>query len=639
MTSTLSSISDLNKAITNHNPFDRSLVVRSHDIWNQSFPDVSSINAHASDAVFQAIENIRTGKRSVIGITIKAEKGLGKSHLISRIRHHLQSEDESFFIYMSEVDYGDLNKIHSKFLTTLTSSLKQTGSQDVMQWQELATALVNEAYKTNYTSQDLIKRFPGALAQNPKLVDILTAKVLKLKPNVDNPYVIQAILWTLSLDKVSFATNWLSGRGLAQSQADAMGLPNSNQDSQEAEALQIVCQILDLIGDYRTVVTCFDELESLNCNDQGFTRAQVVALFAKDLYSKIKRGVLILAMFDETWTQQVKVLPQAESVIHRIGEKKFDLRHLNSDDVVTLVSHWLTEFYETNNLTPPHSVYPFGENELRELGKEKPIVRNVLQWCSDNWKKPGDSGRKVPPPLHKVETAFNKELTALDSSIENYLEDNTTIAEALSFSLMAIKGATLERVRIEEIEEIKVKSVDKGYLSFRIVGEQDGRVVKIGVAVIQESTTKFVSAALKRLIEYEKFDITRGCLVRAKEVSPKSKGKEYLDQLLSKELGGEFIKLNIDDIKPLLAVLFVSKACQDYEVDEQEIRQFIAQHNIAVNNYLIREILSDPSGQIPNGLLDEEDEEVLEATQPERHTKDTEDLNAMLDNLLIKLNL
>ncbi|WP_193197885.1 hypothetical protein [Nostoc sp. MG11] len=636
MISSLSSSSDLNKAITSHNPFDRSLVVRSHDIWNQSFPDVPSINAHASNAIFQAIEQIRAGKRSVIGITIKAEKGLGKSHLMSRIRCRLQYEGDSFFVYMSEVDYGDLNKIHSKFLNTLTSSLKQTGNQGVMQWQEMATTLVNEVYKSSYTPQDLIKRFPGVLAQHPKIVDALTAKVLKLKPNIENPYLIQAILWTLSSDKVSFAINWLAGRNLAQSQADVMGLPNPSEDDKEAEAFQTICQILDLIGDYRTVVTCFDELESLNCNEQGFTRAQVVALFAKDIYSKIKRGVLILAMFDETWAQQVKVVPQADSVIDRISERKIDLKHLNSDDVVTLVSHWLKEFYDIKNLTPPHPIYPFDEGGLRELGKEKPIVRRVLQWCADNWNLPGDPPQP-PDPLHKVETAFNKELAALDNTIENYFEDSNIIANAIRLCLLTLKGKTVERVKLDEVKEVIVKSVDKGYLNFRIIGQEEGRVVKIVVAVVQESTTKFVSAALKRLIDYKMFDMTRGCLVRAKEVKPNTKGREYLDKLLSKELGGEFVKLNVEDIKPLLAILFVKQAYKDYEVTEGEIYQFIDHKKIAIDNYLIREILSDPSGQIPSGLIDEEC--IAETQSIPNHQNVTKEVDAMLDNLLIKLGL
>jgi hypothetical protein len=227
MNSTPSAITDLNNAIKSENPFDRPLVVRSHDVWEQSFPDVPSINAHASNGVFQAIEQIRAEQCSVIGITIKAERGLGKSHLISRIRRRLQIEGGSFFVYMSE--YGDLNRINSKCLDTLASSLKQIGNQGVMQWRELATALVNEAIKKDYTPQQLSSRFPGALAQNPKLVDNLTAKVLQLKSNIENPYLIQAILWTLSPDKVSFAINWLSGRDLAQSQADVMGLPSQSR--------------------------------------------------------------------------------------------------------------------------------------------------------------------------------------------------------------------------------------------------------------------------------------------------------------------------------------------------------------------------------------------------------------------------
>ncbi|MEH1967030.1 P-loop NTPase fold protein [Nostoc sp.] len=635
MSNSLSSYSDLNKAITSHNPFDRSLVVRNHDIWNKSFPDVSSINAHVSDAIFQVIEQICVGKRSVIGITIKAEKGLGKSHLMSRIRHHIQYEGDSFFVYMSEVDYGDLNKIHSKFLNTLTSSLKQNGNQSVMQWQELATTLVNEVYKSGYTPQELIKRFPGVLAQHPKIIDALTAKVLKLKSNIENPYLIQAILWTLSSDKVSFAINWLAGRDLAQSQADAMGLPNTSHDDKEAEAFQMLCQILDLIGDYRTIVICFDELESLNCNEQGFTRAQVIALFAKDIYSKIKRGVLILAMFDETWTQQVKVVPQADSVIDRIGEKKFDLKHLNSDDVVTLVSHWLKEFYDTNNLTPPHPVYPFDEDKLRELGKEKPIVRKVLQWCTDNWKLPGSSEKKIDP-LHKVETAFNKELTALDNTIENYFEESSIIADAICLCLLTLKGETVEKVKIDTIEEVIVKNVDKGYLNFRIIGKEDGRIVKIVVAVVQESSNKFVSAALKRLIDYKTFDMTRGCLVRAKDVKSTTKGKEHLDKLLSSNLGGEFVKLNVEDIKPLLAILFVRQAWKDYEVSEEEIYEFVAKSKIAIDNYLIREILSDPSGQIPSGLIDEE---CVTETQFIQNNNATKEVDSMIDNLLVKLGL
>jgi hypothetical protein len=167
MTSSSSSSADLDNLIKSQNPFDRPLVVRSQDVWGKGFPDVPSLNAHASDAVFEAIEKVRIGQRQVIGITITAEKGLGKSHIISRIRHRLQAEGSALFVYMSEC--GDLNRIKTEFLRTLATSLKQMGSQGVSQWRELATALVNEAYNKSYLPQQLVNQFPGALAKNPKL--------------------------------------------------------------------------------------------------------------------------------------------------------------------------------------------------------------------------------------------------------------------------------------------------------------------------------------------------------------------------------------------------------------------------------------------------------------------------------------
>jgi len=644
-----SSIADLNKAIASQNPFDRSLIVRSNDIWKPSFPDVPSINAHVSDAIFQAVEQIRAGYRTVIGITIKAEKGQGKSHLISRIHHRLLDEAGSFFVYMSDVDYGNLNRVNANFLNTLSSSLKQSGNQGVMQWQELATALINEALGKNYIPQQLVKQFPGALAKNPRLVDTLTAKVLPIKPNIENPYLIQAILWTLSSDKVTFATNWLSGRSLAQTQADAMGLPNSTEEDKEGEAFHTVCQILDLIGDYRTLVIGFDELESLDRNEAGFTRAQVVALLVKDLYSKIKRGVLMTPMFEQTWRDQIRALPQAESVTARMGEKIFDLKYLNSDDVVTLVSQWLKEFYDSKGLTPPYPVYPFDEGELRELGKEKLIVRKVLEECAKNWKVPGNP---TPPPtaadpLHQVELAFNKELNALETTIEKYFDDSDILSEALYFGFLSVKGEILEGVQVEEIEKVKTKAADRGYLHFRIRGKENGRSVKIVVAIVQESRATFVTAALKRLIQYQKFDMTRGCLVRSKDVKSNTVGKQCLDQLLSPELGGEFVKLTSEDIKPLLAIYFVNKARTDYDVTEDQILDFIVQKKLATENYLICEILSDPSGQIPDGLVDEDemaeldecemaelDEESMAESNFMPDTTELNNLDEALDNLL-----
>jgi hypothetical protein len=603
MTSTTKHIDDL---IRSHNPFAGHTVVRPPQIWAKSFPDVPSINAHASNAVLEAVKQVRQGQRQVVGITITAEKGLGKSQIISRIRHRLQVENGALFIYMSK--YDNLNQIKSQFLQTVASSLRAFGSyQGVMQWQEVAAALINEVKKWNYTPQQYIGLFPSWLSKySNKVVDHLTDCVLQIKPNINNPYIVKAILWTLSSAHAIYATHWLSGFELTQTQAEVMVLPNPKREDKEAEALSTIRQILDITSDYRVPVICFDELDIADADDKGFTAAQVIANLTKDLYNNLERGVLLLAMYPQTWKDQVRTLPQAEAVIDRLVSEQSDrqpieLNHLNSDDVVALVSQWLKEFYVENQQSPLHPLYPFDENKLRELGRSKPTIRSVLKWCAEHFFV------TPPPPKHPVEPYFETELTSIGGDIDVLSEDNNNaIADALFLALLTLRNQTLEGITINEVEEVKCSSTDKGYIHFKIVGEENKKVVKIGVSVLQQSGGKYQGAALKRLIEYGKFDLTRGCLVRSKKINPGAKAARDCVRTLLSEKGGEWVLLQDQDIKPLLAILFVHDNRESYELSEEQIIDFIQQKRLAIDNPLIREILSDPSGQEPENLFDED---------------------------------
>ena len=117
---------------------------------------------------------------------------------------------------MSETDYGDLNRINSMFLSTLAHSLQQEGSSGARQWQELAALLLNEIFKVDYEAKRWTASFHQKLANTPNLVSKLIAKICQLKPDISNPYVIQAIIWTLSPNMQLFAVNWLSGKSLGK---------------------------------------------------------------------------------------------------------------------------------------------------------------------------------------------------------------------------------------------------------------------------------------------------------------------------------------------------------------------------------------------------------------------------------------
>jgi hypothetical protein len=596
----------LKELIQNHNPFSEH-IVRTQDVWKKEFLDEPSLNFHASKLVFQSIEKLELGKLNVVGITLRAEKGVGKSHVISRIRHRLQSNGNALFVYMG--NYGNLNDIRSEFLKNLTIGLKEIGSQDITQWQELATALINDIYQQQYCPLALIKIFSEKVSENSQFVDGLTKKICTIKTEINNPSIIQAILWTLSPAHSAYAINWLAGKNLPQSESAQLGLPNSNQEDGNSESFDRICAILNLISQYKSIVICFDQLEGVEISDAGFTKAQVVAMFGMDLYNNIRRGVLITALYRDIWTYQIKALPSAEAVIDRIAQEIVDLKFLNSDDVIALVKCRLENFYAKHQIIPPHELYPFNESILRTKGKERVSARSILEWCRKNWNS------QVVMDSDLVKKAYDRELSHL--KLEEFMDNKDRISKALSFGFDRLVGKTIAGVTINAVDrDIALKAGNNNYINLRILCTENNLDVKIGIAIVQYAAGNGVKAGLNRLVNYEEFDLTRGCLLRSKAISPNAAMAQSLVNKLLKELGGEWVRMKVEDLKPLIAIRSVFDAREDYALTESEIIKFVEDTNLACENLLLLDILSDPSGEIPEGLIDEDpDFSILESSK------------------------
>ena len=631
----VSPIEALNAAIQNHNPFSKAGIVKEQDIWGKGFPDIPTLNAHASDAIFQAVEKVQTSQSSqekVTSLVLTAAQGVGKSHILSRTRHRLESNGGALFVYASVNNYTDLNLIKYQFQQTLANSLSHTGSQSVMQWQEIAAAMANEGFKAinsaapNLSPQELLDRFDRVCAswatKNRNFMNTLTKQVLKTKLKAD-PYIVRAVLWTLSEAETPFAIKWLSGEELDKSKAEELGLPansgKTNQD-REAESLNNVQQILNLVSYYSPVIICFDEIDvNTSCRDDGFTTPQVIADLVKRLYDTLEHSelgqglVIITVMMPDTWQQTVNLMPGGipDRVSTYTQRKPIDLKYLNGDSLVDLIKLWLQDFYRIRNLNPPHPVYPFEESQLREYGRGKPTVREALTWCAENFKVFMPPMPELPEdPAERFELAFTKEL---EEDIRDDMEDNSTLAKAIFFGFETLKGQTIDKVTVDDLTaDIKPKAKNADWIKFKIIGTENGRAIKIGVAIIQSSQSELV-AGLKRLIDDQTFDLTRGCLVRSQakieNIKKNSKAYQLLEQLVSVEKGGEVVYLIEEQIKPLLALCAVCKKCRDYNLTEDQVFDFISQEQLTFDNLLLREILSDPSGEMP--AVDDEDESLL----------------------------
>jgi hypothetical protein len=613
MSTITSLIEDIDTVIQAENPFDRPRFLKQEDIWSSPFPDVPEINRQASDKIFALIEKVTISKKSTKGLFISAERGLGKSHLISRVQKRIQEDGSAILIYMNEC--SNLDKVNQEFLHSLALSLRRKSSCNVMQWQEIATAVINEVYEKELNPKILIDsiipaQISKAISEGKQAVDYINTireKISLTKTELSYCYILQALLWTLSKPHADFAISWLGGRGLAQIQADAMGLPTLSEEN----SIQAAQFILNLIGQYKTVVICLDELDNPGVNQEGSTRAMVMAGLGKSLANDLTYGLLITTAYPQTLSRQIRVMEMAGGVMSRIAEEVVELEGLNADSIISLVSTWLDRFYASKGLVPPHPVYPFKEDQLRQKGDELPTVRDLLKWCAEHFQPNGqpDLVPKIDRKPVTIEKAFASEIESLACSIDDYLDNKDILVNALRFSFESLIGLDelIENVEIYAIEDIKAKGGDRGRIDFRIVGKELINIkkmrIKIGVSIAQETNNVNLTTTLSRLNDYKKFDLTRGCLVRSKPIADGAKVTQQavMDLLQNK---GEWVLLMKEHITPLLAVLSLQNRLEDYEIKLDEFSNFLKEKRIIIDNPLIREILSKPSGKPPKVAQD-----------------------------------
>lgn len=613
-TAQVSPLDQINKTLKEQNPFAKPPFMNVNDVWGDGFVDFPAINAHASDLVFKALQNIHNGLYTTTSLLITAQDGTGKTHVIGRIRHQLQKDGKGLFVYVNEHDVN--RPIKEQFQQKLSNSLGKIGSFGVMQWQEIAALMAKNCHpqlKNLRNPQQLL----NLLAKDPdqdKVNRILKDLVKRYchSHEVEDPDIVQAIFWTLSPNKMyqSSAIKWLGGQELAEKFYKILDLPSQNK------SFDAVIEILKIIGQYKELVICFDELdtvESIN-TDTGLHISVIIAGLIKTLFENLKKGVILSVMMPDTWRNKIREIPKADQqkINTELPEKPLKLNYMNQESIIDFVSWWLNSYYQKYQLIPPSPTYPFEftEDQLKKLDQARLSVRMFLKWCKENCHPPNGNG--VQPIESKIEPYFLNEMEGEIDDSE--LDNNNLIADALLFSLKGLIGKTIERVKIEKVtDRVIPKNKKDNYLNFKIIGKENNHQVVIGVAVLQQLNGNSLAAGLNRLNDYEKFNLTRGCLVRSED---RKWGKAIEDKCITpliKNKGGEYVPLKKEEFKPLLALLRVhKKQGVDYDFTEQEFQEFVntkgQQYFLGEYNALLKEILSDPSHEIPTNLVEDESE-------------------------------
>ena len=593
-----SSIKEINAAIESGNPFEGRATVREPEIWGINCPDLETFNQRATDRVWPEIDRAEGGGHRIRSMTALGGSGMGKSHFLGRLRHRCRTRGKGLFLYVNAQHFTNPNTIRSSLLYAIVNSLRYTGSGGVMQWQELAAFWVNRALffaqpdSTHLTPQKLVRKLTNrSLAQNQLWVNQVTEILFKAQPEIENPDLIRAMVWTLCNDRAPFARNWLAGRRLAQWKLDELGLPDLSGENRESVAWEMTLQILQAIGDYSTALICFDRLDTDEAQETPNRKEQAIASCVDRLCDNLRQkerryGVVLLSvMTPATWYEKIEPLWGKRRAMG--GAEPIELDTPDSETISAIVAQWLHPFYNRHRLIPPTPVYPFDTIQLQALMRENLSLTEIIEWCEANFKP------VEVDPLERVEEAFDR---AVANDWSAAFEDDIAIAAALSFTLQALVGQTVAGVEIEAVSDrVTPRRFNRNYIDFKILGRQHHRPAAIGVAAIGSDRPQTVGAALKRLIQCDRLGLTRACLIRAysKPIPSHWQANRDLKVWLDRDRGN-WLDVTPEAIVPLLALHSLAVHRETHQLERAQITDFARQHRAIAENPLIAQILRSP---------------------------------------------
>ncbi|MFN5953470.1 MAG: hypothetical protein ACK6A9_21190 [Dolichospermum sp.] len=597
------------------NPFRLKSVITANEVWGDVITDLPELNQHIDERIFDAISEVRKKYSSKIGIAIKGDRGTGKSHVIYRVWRKITQEGGSVFAYIGPC--ANPQRINSHVRLYLSESFTHQDSLGITQWQKLAAAAINTLKGTEFedkyrpyiekcNSPNELRKYIVASHNKTTLLgffDELVEAILENQTGIDFNF-LRAILFLLlkNVKVAQIALAWIKGED--HSEIETIGLPEFSLDIQEDKSIWMIEQICKLAEVASLpVVICFDQLDSAGTdNDSGDSPAQSIAKCIDRIYFRCSNVILICCVISDTWIQ---IEQMGSGIPDRVGQRSVRAKPPTTEQTIELVKLRLDLFYKKNNLNSedyPH-LYPFEESTIKHIASESAGARSLMTWCADEFEKVIIQKPDLPPIINPVISGGNENEKKKKTFLEKYQEllkriripmkDDDQLAAIIFCAMTMIPNGGTENVVIQEVKKIADATHD---LHFIISGYDclHKSQVKIGVRICETTNGKTFNAVMTRLVNYDKYGLTRGCLIRSTDVPRSWKIGYALKEKLEKEQGGEVVVLKKNDMKPLVAIQKIYEQSEDYGFNKEEVKQFVKDLGLAADNLLICEILSAP---------------------------------------------
>ncbi len=193
--------------------------------------------------------------------------------------------------------------------------------------------------------------------------------------------------------------------------------------------------------------------------------------------------------------------------------------------------------------------------------------------------------------------AFEHEGASVRASMRYLMQDKKAIAAGLLLCLSFLKGQQIEDVVIKELKKVEPAQFNQGLIDFQLLCSIDGMATNVGIIVLTESSTSELCTDLNRLFSYKDFGLNRLYILRPATLTDNSpQVQNHLSRLLSPEIGGSLIDLQMNALEMILTVLFVFRGRQKYAIDTSDLAKYLEKENILLSNSIIRSLFINRIG-------------------------------------------
>ncbi len=271
--------------------------------WSETFLDLPSLNAAASDAIEAAIRDTRTTARSRPAelrsacLTVLGPAGAGKTHLFGRLRRH--QGPRAVFVHIRPllgVEMTHRFVLHEivRQLGFATVGLRQVDALvgSLLAHQRGGSSLFPQFFVEDYTHLE-------SSVQAERL-EAAVERVLSTWQELDESYLRRLLLVPFRKSPIDRALlAWLSGRELDPVQLERVGSSGALPEEAVLPGLKTLVAVASIGA---PIVVVFDQLENLIDRELASSRLLAYAQLTTDLVDSVPGLVIVQMALDTEWT-------------------------------------------------------------------------------------------------------------------------------------------------------------------------------------------------------------------------------------------------------------------------------------------------------------------------------------------------